>query len=163
MKKSIFNFAIAIILVFPVQLAMANNGTSGEDSTIMFTATQSEVKVNAGAFGEVIGAEKGTRVAVDYNSPEYIRRPKALANDFTGYKIELMTVFNQPLALNDELFQQFGGIAIEQRTDNSFTYLLGGNFENKKAADQFLTQIVQAKYPNAKTVKYKNGQQVKCK
>jgi len=164
MKNSNINFAIAIILVFSAQFALANSATEMDfDSTMMFTATKSEMTVNTGAFGEVVGMEKGKSVKVSFDSPEYVRRAKVLADDFSGYKIELVTVYNQPLALNDELFQQFGGITYVQNSNNSYTYLLGGNFEDKKAVVQFLEQIVQPNFKNAKAVKFQNGQQVKLK
>lgn len=164
MKSSTINFIIAIFIVFPIQFALANGGNgNSSDSTILFTATKAELVVNTGAFGEVVGMEKGRAYKVDFNSPEYVRRPKVLAQDFSGYKIELVTVYNQPLALNDELFQQFGGITYIQRTNNSYTYLLGGNFEDKRAVEQFLHQIVQSRFPNAKAIKFKKGKQVKLK
>ncbi len=51
----------------------------------------------------------------------------------------------------------------EKRSGNSYTYLLGGNFDDKKAVETYLNQIVKAKYPNAQGVKYNKGEVVKFK
>ena len=64
--------------------------------------------------------------------------------------------------MNDELYTTFGGIKIERRTDNSFTYLMG-EFRDKAATEKFLEQVVQSRYPDAKGVKYENGEIVKFK
>lgn len=159
MRNLISIIALVIITVFSANTTFANNAA---DSTIMFTASRTAMTAT-GAFGEVVGNERGSRVEVSYNSPEYVRRAKELSKDFTGYKIELVTVYNAPLALNDKMFQTFGGITFEKRSDNSYTYLLGGNFDDKKAVEAFLNDIVKAKYPNAKGVKYNKGNQVKFK
>lgn len=158
MKNLIFTF----IFAFAAQFAIANGST---DTTMVFGASAGafgEEVITSGAFGEVVGSAKGTQ-NINTNSPEFVRRAKELSEDFTGYKIELVTVYNSPLALNDELFQTFGGITFEKRSDNSYTYLLGGNFDNKKAVEAFLNDIVKAKYPNAKGVKYNKGKVVKFK
>lgn len=152
MKNSIFT----IIFVLAAQFAFASTST---DTSMVFGAASGafgEETVLAGAFGEVVGTAKS-------DAPEYIRGAKTLAEDFTGYKIELVTVFNAPLSLNDELFQTFGSISVEKRSDNSYTYLLGGNFDDKKAVEAFLNDIVKAKYPNAQGVKYNKGNVVKFK
>jgi predicted RecB family nuclease len=148
--KNLIN--ITLIIFLAASTTFANNPV---DSTLLFTASKNAI-ATTGAFGEVVGAAKS-------DAPEYIRGAKALTEDFTGYKIELVTVFNAPLSLNDELFKTFGGISVEKRTDNSYTYLLGGNFDDKKAIEAFLNDVVKAKYPNAKGVKYNKGNVVKFK
>jgi len=121
------------------------------DVDIMFTSSR-VAKMQTGAFGEMVG---GTAKGVE-EVPAYIRKPKSLATDFTGYKVELMTVYNKELSLNDELFKTFGGIKIEQRTANSYTYLVG-NFEDKAACDDYIAKVIQSRYPDAKGVKYSKG------
>jgi len=156
MKNSIFNITLAIIFSLAAQFATAS---TSNDTTMIFGASAGafgEEVVMSGAFGEVVGTAKN-------DAPEYVRGAKTLAEDFTGYKIELMTVFNAPLSLNDELFKTFGGVSVQKRSDNSFTYLLDGNFDDKKAVEAFLNNIVKAKYPTAKGVKYNKGNVVKFK
>ncbi len=96
------------------------------------------------------------------SAPDYIRKPKALPKGFTGYKIELFTVYNEELSLNDELFKTFGGIMIERRTEGSFTYLIG-EFADKEAVNDYLNKVIKSRYADAKGVKYENGEVVKFK
>jgi hypothetical protein len=119
------------------------------DVDIIFTSA----RMQTGAFGELVN---GTAKGVSEDAPAYIRKPKDLPTNFTGYKVELITVFNKKLSLNDELYTKFGGISIEQRTATSFTYLVG-NFEDKAACDDYIAKVIQSRYPNAKGVKYNKG------
>ena len=128
------------------------------DVDMIFTSSK-EAKMQTGAFGELMN---GTAKGVEEEVPAYIRKPKDLPADFTGYKVELMTVFNKKLSLNDELYTKFGGITIEQRTATSFTYLVG-NFEDKAACDDYIAKVIQSRYPNAKGVKYEKGKVVSYK
>ncbi len=116
------------------------------------------INTKKGAFGESVNSiEKVTEEDV----AEYIRRPKYLPKDFTGYKIELFTVFNKELSLNDKLYQQFGGINIEERTTDSYTYLMG-EFTDKRACEDYL-KVITNRYEEAKGVKYNNGNLVNYK
>ena len=127
------------------------------DVDIMFTSSR-KAKMQTGAFGELVGASTKGGEEV----PAYIRKPKDFPVNFSGYKVELMTVYNKKLSLNDELFTQFGGITIEQRTANSYTYLVG-NFEDKAACDDYMVKVIQSRYPDAKGVKYNKGTVVSYK
>lgn len=127
------------------------------DVDMIFTSSR-ENKMKTGAFGEMVnGTAKGVEEV-----PAYIRKPKDLPTDFTGYKVELVTVYNKKLSLNDELYTKFGGITIEQRTANSYTYLVG-TFDDKTACDDYIAKVIQARYPEAKGVKYEKGKIVTYK
>jgi hypothetical protein len=161
MKNQIFNIAFIIIA-----LLTANNTTSIADTSEMdmiFGASRTQAKAT-GAFGEVVNAAKNVFAdeAQMANSPEFVRKPKMMTASYSGYRIELVTVFNKPLELTDDLFQQFGGIVIERRTHNSYTYLLG-DFKTKEALEKYMNKIVKPRFTEAKGVKYKKGEQVKFK
>ena len=134
--------------------------------------TTSETRVRTGAFDEVISITKsGEDVtdevifkdanSVNKKSLEYIRRPKPLV-EYSGYKIELMTVFNQSLDLNDPLFKTFGGLMFKNNTLSSTTYYLG-DFNDIKSLDDYLQKVVKTRFPKAKGVKFENGIEVKYK
>ncbi len=165
MKNLIINFALLIALTLVVNTAQAfNNPVDTADVEMVFGSSKQQV-ITTGAFGEVVGASKSAffmDLAEEELTPELVRKPRALKKNFTGYTIELVTVFNKPLATDDALFQTFGGIKVVQRTENSFTYMIG-NFDNKKALEKYLNQIILPKYAKAHGVKYKKGNIVKYK
>jgi len=136
-----------------------SNIDTADISDEIFTSSKNLQNANkTGAFGEFVNqSSKGVEVV-----PNYIRKPKNLDKDFSGYKIELMTVYNNKLSLNDELYTKFGGIKIEQRTANSYTYLIG-DFKDKEACEDYYTKVIQSQYNKAKCVKYKEGIIVKFK
>ena len=155
---------ILTIIIFSIFSIISINVTAKTTTnTQIISVTNSTIdtskldRIGTGAFGEILGETKGGE-----NAPDYIRKPKALPQGFTGYKVELFTVFNKELALTDDLFKTFGGITIERRTDNSYTYLVG-NFEDKEAVEDYLTKVIQSRYPDATGVKYQNGEVVKFK
>ena len=116
-------------------------------------------KAKTGAFGELTDANiKGGEEDI----PEYIRRPKALEDGFSGYKIEIKTVYNEALSLNDDLFKSFGGVKIDRRKENSYTYLVG-DFNDKASCDDYFEKVIAPKYPKAIKIKYANGELVEYK
>lgn len=160
------SIAIAAFLYFGDLETITNVASSSivkADSTdiadMNFTSSRENLAAKkTGAFGEYTNTTATDVEAV----PEYIRKPKKLAEDFTGYKIEVLTVYNQELSLNDELHKQFGGIMIHQRTSNSYTYLVG-DFDDQDACEEYLGRMIQERYPKAKGVRYENGTIVKYK
>ena len=131
--------------------------------------TTTQTKVKTGAFDEVISGTKSGKDVTDETikdantinktSLEYIRRPKPLV-DYSDYKIELMTVFNKSLDLNDPLFKAFGGLMFKNNTMNSITYYLG-NFKDTDALNDYLQKVVKARFPKAKGAKFEKGLEVK--
>lgn len=130
------------------------------------TANGKQVKV--GAFNEIIAESRSIDIdeqvmatgngATSYTQLEYMRRPKLL-KDFTGYKIELVTVYNKSLPLTDDLFKAFGGLSFKEKSENSTTYYLG-EFPSKKALEDYLAKVVQPRFSKAKGVKLENGIEV---
>jgi len=134
--------------------------------------TTAEAQVKVGAFSEVISVTKsGEDItdeiifkdanSVNKNSLEYMRRPKPLV-EYSGYKIELMTVYNKSLDLKDPLFKTFGGLVFKNNTLNSTTYYLG-DFRDTTALEDYLQKVVKTRFPKAKGVKFENGLEVKYK
>ena len=132
--------------------------------------TTSETKIKVGAFDEVITITKSGKDVTDeeiFNaenkinkkSLEYIRRPKPLV-DYSGYKVELMTVYNKSLDLQDQLFKTFGGLTFKNNTLTSTTYYLG-DFRDAKALEDYLQKVVKTRFPKARGVKFENGLEVK--
>jgi hypothetical protein len=145
---------------------------SFEDSLALGTGrmarTTSGKQVKVGAFNEVIAESRSIDIdeqvmatgngAASYTQLEYMRRPKLL-KDFTGYKIELITVYNKSLPLTDDLFKVFGGLSFKEKSENSTTYYLG-KFPTKKALEDYLAKVVQPRFPKAKGVKLEKGVEV---
>lgn len=164
--RNLHIYFIVKIFLFTGFSTLANNTTTPIDSfkfdEMTFGASKAKTSTATGAFGEEINKNRGQNFnkSVNKNSPEMVRKPKKLAGNYTGYAIELTTVFNKPLEPTDKLFQLFGGLVIEQHDGNTYSYLLC-NFTTKKALDTYKKQVVQDKYPQAKGLKYKNGRRVK--
>ncbi len=160
MKFSILNILIIFIFTLTTNSTFAITTQNYKELNVTNSVldTSKLKKAAVGAFGEIVGEAKGEAD----NAPDYIRKPKAFPENYTGYKIELFTVYNKALSLNDELFKTFGGIMIEKRADNSYTYLLG-EYSDKDAVETFLQQVIAPRYPEAKGVKYKDGEIVKYK
>ena len=171
MKNLIYKAVIIIFILFIIFINNSsasvyqyfenniNHTDTSDISDKIFTSSKKLQNANkTGAFGEFVNqASKGVEVV-----PNYIRTPKDLEDNFSGYKIELMTVYNKKLSLNDKLYTKFGGIKIEQRTANSYTYLIG-DFEDKNACEDYYVKVIQSQYLKAKCVKYKDGVVVKFK
>ena len=170
--KNLFNILVLIATIFISQSVDAKTTTYTQQDTsdaelIMFGSSQAK-KVATGAFGETVATSKSTGAffdladKVEQDTPEYVRQAKLQTADFDGYTIELMTVYNKALSIDDALFQKFGGITYTQKTANSYTYYLG-NFQDKKALVEYMNNIVKPRYSNATAVKFKKGQEVKLK
>jgi hypothetical protein len=159
MKINTLTITIIFALTIFSNILAANNNQELNQTNVTYSTldTSKLDKMKIGAFGEIGGQARGAESA-----PDYIRRPQAFPKGFSGYKIELFTVYNNELSLNDELFKTFGGIMIERRSDNSFTYLLG-EFADKDAVQDYLNKVIKSRYADAKAVKYKNGEVVKFK
>lgn len=172
--KNLLNIALLIIALFVVELVegkstvVVSDTSDAELMTFGASKVAKKQQASTGAFGELVAESKATGAFFDFaeetkvNTPEFVRKAKEQVADYSGYKIELMTVYNKPLSINDDLFQQFGGITYVQKTANSYTYYLG-NFQDKGALTKYMNSIVKPRYAKAQPVKFKNGQQVKCK
>jgi|AntRauTorckE5430_2_1112549.scaffolds.fasta_scaffold02046_4 hypothetical protein len=89
----------------------------------------------------------------------FVRQPESLPLDFSGYKIEVIRVYHEPLNANDEFLQITGGVSVEKIGENTYAYLIG-NFNTKKGMIDFLETVIKPKYSDAKAVFYKKGLRV---
>ena len=167
--KNLLNIALLIIALFVVELVEGKSTiavTDTSDAELMtFGASKVSQKASTGAFGELVAESKNTGAFFDFaednkNTPEFVRQAKEQATDYSGYKIELVTVYNKPLSIKDDLFQYFGGITYTQKTANSYTYYLG-DFQDKEALLKYMNAIVKPRYAKATPVKFKKGLEVK--
>jgi hypothetical protein len=135
------------------------------DNDPVDTSAGEAKSVRIGAFDEVIGESRSGElmgIAKGEAVPEYIRKPKPFIDNYSGYRIEIMTVYNKPLSLNDNLFKAFGGVTYRKKTENSTTYYIG-DFKDKIAVEDYLSKVLKDRYPGAKGVRFKNGEEVKYK
>ncbi len=85
------------------------------------------------------------------------KKATKIEKDFTGYKIELIQVFEQ-VDFAHGIYQQFGDLSIQNVEEGAFNYAyFTGQFGDKKVAQDFLEAMIVSRYPGAKVVRFKNG------
>ena len=89
----------------------------------------------------------------------FVKQPESLPIDFSGYKIEVMRVYHQPLDANDEFLQIAGNVSVEKIGEYTYTYLIG-DFNTEKGMMNFLKTVIKPNYKNAKALVYKKGLRV---
>ncbi len=159
MKNLIF-IALVIVSSFTVQ--------AQED--IMFTATrhalvETDVTIDQagnedrnatfakGAFGETLQyTTKPTQSAV------YHQNAKRIQARHTGFNVEL-TVSTNALSQDNIIFKYFGKIQVEE-VANGYSYQVGG-FKNEAAAQNFIANVLNNRYENAKVITFENGKRTK--
>lgn len=146
---------VAAVVFFAIKDTASFKQMSG---SLSHSADTTSRKASTGAFGELTDAN----IKGEEDVPEYIRRPKALESGFSGYKVEIKTVYNEPLSLNNVLFKSFGGVKIDRRKENSYTYLVG-DFNDKTSCDDYFEKVIVPSYPKAIKVKYDNGKLIEYK
>ena len=100
--KNLFNILILVATIFITQSVDAKTTYTQQDTSdaevMMFGAAKTK-KVATGAFGEMVATNKSTGAffdladKVDEDTPEFVRQAKLQTVDYTGYTIELMTVY----------------------------------------------------------------------
>ena len=119
--------------------------------------TVKEKKSVVGAFET--GFELSSFGEVTSRNDVFVKQPESLAIDFSGYKIEVMRVYHQPLKANDEFLQITGNVSVEKIGEHTYAYLIG-NFNTEKGMTDFLETVIKPKYRNAKAIVYKKGLRV---
>lgn len=146
--------AIAIILI------LGTTFTANATSHFAPLDTIEEESSTVGAFEiDFELSEFGEFDAKDANTV-FVRQPKNLPTTFTGYKIEVIRVYNQPLGADDEFLQKTGNVEIEKIGENTYAYLIG-DFNSKEGMLDFLNKVIKPEYKNAKALVYKKGIRVK--
>lgn len=81
---------------------------------------------------------------------------KPLPSKFTGYKVQIMNVYHQPLDETEAILFEYKEVMIERIGESQYAYLVG-NFISEKEATEFLSK---ASNNNMKLIQYKNGLRV---
>lgn len=148
------NLAATIILILATTFVA--NATS-------FFAPQDTIEEESsivGAFDmDIELSEFGAFSGKDANSI-FVRQPKELPADFSGYTIEVLRVYNQPLGADDEFLQITGNVQVEKIRENTYAYLIG-DFNSKEGMIDFLNKVIKPEHKNAKALQYKKGLRVK--
>lgn len=143
-----------VILIFGITL------TSSATSYFAPQDTIDEEKSIVGAFEmDFELSEFGEFDSKDANAV-FVRQPKNLSTTFSGYKIEVLRVYNQPLSADDEFLQNTGNVEVEKIGENTYAYLIG-NFNTKEGMLDFLDKVIKPEHKNAKALYYKKGVRVK--
>lgn len=79
---------------------------------------------------------------------------KPVPRNFTGYKIEVIKVYNEPLEYSHRIFSTYDEVMIERIGESQYIYLIEA-FKNSKEATAFINKKSSTK--NLKVVQYKNG------
>ena len=157
--KNLIIIALAIISSFSVQ--------AQED--IMFTATrhalvETDVEIDnsgnehrnatfaKGAFGETL------QYTTKSDKSVYHQNAKRIRTTHTGFNVEL-TVSTNALSQNNIIFKYFGEIQVEA-VANGYSYQVGG-FKNEAAAQNFIANVLNNRYENAKVITFENGKRTK--
>lgn len=122
--------------------------------------SKSTIKGSAvmGAFGEIVQINTKPETAISKN---IYSKPSYLEEEFTGYSIQLTTSMER-LANDNPLFAEFGNLMIEEATNPKYCYMLG-EFETKEGAEKFLKFVLSERYPEAKVIRYKEGNRKRLK
>lgn len=82
---------------------------------------------------------------------------KPVPKNFTGFKVEVTKVYNEPLEYSNMIFSIYDSIMIERIRENQFAYLTG-EFKTAKEATAFIAK--QTANKKLVSVEYKNGVRV---
>lgn len=89
---------------------------------------------------------------------KYARLAKPMAENYTGYKIQLLGS-KEELDANHAIYAQFGKIFLDKPAGQVYDfYYLIGDFNNVESANKFMRQMIVHRFPAAKVIRYTNGQ-----
>ena len=83
---------------------------------------------------------------------------KPVPSDFSGFSVEFFTA-TTPLTADHPIFFRHGNIQYQQLADGTFAYYLG-KYKTHLEAERFLSEIIQARYPEASVVEFNKGSRV---
>jgi outer membrane protein OmpA-like peptidoglycan-associated protein len=88
----------------------------------------------------------------------FIRAPKKLNKDFTGFKVQVV-ISTYKLPLSHEILSRHVNIMLEETNKGTYAYLLG-KFNNKNDAADFMNRVLSEQYANARVVEYVGGRRL---
>ncbi|KAA3621038.1 MAG: hypothetical protein DWQ02_28395 [Bacteroidetes bacterium] len=168
-----FQLLIAIIFLFPLVLK-AQAPTVKKDTVIHLSAGDIEddfaSSFEKGQKKIIILDQKDVLVPKSYEKKEkrFFFEPEPLMQndnfaiidlpeEYTGYKIEVLSVKDQPLPDDDIIFFRHGNVVEEMLDENTFAYSIG-DFETQEAANDFMELFLLELYPDARVIPYIKGQ-----
>lgn len=83
----------------------------------------------------------------------------SLPKEYTGFKIQLLKVEEEPLPDDDVIFFRHGNVVEEEVDEKNFAYLIG-NFKTEVEAEQFMENFLEGLYTDAIIVEYKMGRRI---
>lgn len=151
-----------------------------EAMTRSLSQTQTTTVTRTGAFGEVLSmneeptnnstqkdgtvkymdmmeTETETKVTPPVSKAVIFHGAKAITNE-SGFYIQL-SITTEALDKTHSIFQEFGNLKVQEMEDSIFCYLIG-NFTTEAAAQNFLKNVILARYPDAIIVELKKGERV---
>ena len=91
------------------------------------------------------------------NTLQYMTSASPLAEDFSGFKIQLFHA-EKEVASDNGIFEKFDYITFEKSLDDHFLYCVE-KFSSEVEAEAYLMTIIE-RYPCAKIVEYQGGERV---
>jgi hypothetical protein len=88
----------------------------------------------------------------------FVSRIKPNPDNYTGFRVQLLTVKNEPLPANHPIQFEFPEVYQEAIAEKEFAYLIG-DYKSMANANVLFKQM-SATYENAKIIRYKNGKRV---
>ncbi len=80
-----------------------------------------------------------------------------LPEDFTGYKVEIVKVREEPLPDDDIIFFRHGNVVEEILDETTYAYSIG-QFQTEIEANEFMETFLLELYPDSRVVSYEKGQ-----
>jgi hypothetical protein len=85
---------------------------------------------------------------------KYMKAEK-LTKELKGYCINIL-VTDEILSPNHPVFENYGGLMVEEVSKNEYRYFIG-NFRTRNGANSHLEKVISSKFPEAEVVYYKKG------
>lgn len=106
---------------------------------------------------DYISAEKLLNTS-NYHTDEELQnclKAEMVTKELKGYCINLFTT-DKMLSPSHSIFQNYGGLMMEEVSENEYRYFIG-NFSTRKGAGMHLERVLTSKFPDAEVVYYKKG------
>lgn len=79
-----------------------------------------------------------------------------LPKGYTGFRVELIKVHDEPLADNDIIFFRHGNVVEETIGEKEYAYSIG-DFKTEAEANEFMETFILELYPAARVIPYQDG------
>lgn len=165
-------FLVALVAIFPVIL-MAQNTSPAKDTLPSLNAGDLEDEFeNSMKMAQkiiIIDQKKPVTTPKGYSKKDkkiFVENMPVMQNDnfaiielpekFTGFKIELLKVQDEPLPDDDDIFFRHGNVVEEMINETEYAYSIG-NFKSEEEATEFMELFLADLYPDSRVISYENG------